>query len=96
MATKQDDLDMLLGTDSKPALIKKATSVKANAALAQPAKEPLKPWSSLISETNERRLNQFLYWKPGRTRKQDVLNMALKAFFDAATEYSDKAIPPEE
>lgn len=51
-------------------------------------------FSSVITESNALRLEQYLYWAPGKRKKQDAVNAALKMFFDSKPE-SDRAIPDE-
>jgi hypothetical protein len=58
-------------------------------------KEKVSAFSLVITESNALRLEQYLYRAPSKRKKQDVVNTALKMFFDKRPE-SDKAISDEE
>ena len=89
-----DAINQLLGT-SGTSSVKKVSKADKPVALAKEAKEKISAFSSVITESNALRLEQYLYWAPGKRKKQDVVNAALKMFFDSKPE-SDKAIPDEE
>jgi hypothetical protein len=89
-----DAINQLLGT-SGTSSVKKVSKVDKPATLAKEGKEKVSAFSSVITESNALRLEQYLYWAPGKRKKQDVVNAALKMFFDSKPE-SDKSIPEEE
>jgi len=87
-------INQLLGT-SGTSPVKKVSKFPKAAAPVAGTKEKLIAFSSVITETNALRLEQYLYWATGKRKKQDIINMALKLFFDSKPE-SDKSIPDEE
>jgi len=89
-----DAINQLLGT-SGTSSVKKVSKVDKPTAPVKEGKEKISAFSSVITESNALRLEQYLYWAPGKRKKQDVVNAALKMFFDSKPE-SDKAIPDEE
>jgi hypothetical protein len=89
-----DAINQLLGT-SGTSSVKKVSKADKPVAPAKEGKEKISAFSSVITESNALRLEQYLYWAPGKRKKQDVVNTALKMFFDSKPE-SDKAIPDEE
>lgn len=89
-----DAINQLLGT-SGTSSVKKVSKVDKPATPAKEGKEKVSAFSSVITESNALRLEQYLYWSPGKRKKQDVVNAALKMFFDSKLE-SDKSIPDEE
>lgn len=89
-----DAINQLLGT-SGTSSVKKVSKVDKPVAPTKEGKEKISAFSSVITESNALRLEQYLYWAPGKRKKQDVVNAALKMFFDSKPE-SDKAIPDEE
>jgi hypothetical protein len=89
-----DAINQLLGT-SGTSSVKKVSKTDKPAAPVKEGKEKVSAFSSVITESNALRLEQYLYWAPGKRKKQDVVNTALKMFFDSKPE-SDKAIPDEE
>ena len=89
-----DAINQLLGTSGTSA-VKKVSKTAQSATPGKEGKEKVSAFSSVITESNAVRLEQYLYWVPGKRKKQDVVNAALKMFFDSKPE-SDKAIPEEE
>lgn len=89
-----DAINQLLGTTGTSA-VKKVSNAAKPAAPMKEEKEKISAFSSVITASNALRLEQYLYWAPGKRKKQDVVNAALKLFFDSKPE-SDKAIPEEE
>ena len=91
-----DAINQLLGTSGTSSVKKVSKADKpATATPVKEGKEKVSAFSSVITESNALRLEQYLYWAPGKRKKQDVVNVALKLFFDSKPE-SDKAIPDEE
>jgi hypothetical protein len=91
-----DAINQLLGTSGTSSVKKLSKADKpVTTARVKEGKEKVSAFSSVITESNALRLEQYLYWAPGKRKKQDVVNAALKMFFDSRSE-SDKAIPDEE
>jgi hypothetical protein len=89
-----DAINQLLGTSGTSSVKKVSKADKPSIAVKE-GKEKVSAFSSVITASNALRLEQYLYWAPGKRKKQDVVNTALKMFFDSRPE-SDKAIPDEE
>jgi hypothetical protein len=91
-----DAINQLLGTSGTSSVKKVSKADKpVTTAPVKEGKEKVSAFSSVITESNALRLEQYLYWTPGKRKKQDVVNAALKMFFDSRPE-SNKAIPGEE
>nr|GFC99252.1 hypothetical protein [Tanacetum cinerariifolium] len=66
-----DAINQLLGT-SGTSSVKKVSKADKPVAPAKEAKEKISAFSSVITESNALRLEQYLYWAPGKRKKQDV------------------------
>ncbi|OGX90165.1 hypothetical protein [Hymenobacter coccineus] len=88
-ANNRSPASALLAPAPTPAAKNKPGPPKpAKQGVVEEKKDKKHPFTSTITEDNKRQLAQYQAHKPGGARTTDVLNQALKRFFDANKQYA--------